>query len=297
MSGNNGSPDGLKGIDSLKALQSLNLSNNAFTGPFPADLFKLSTLEYLYMSNNNFNAAAFSFANNQATNLKVLSISNINITGTFPAQPGSIIDLDISYNSINTITSISNTLQRLNCTGNNLSALPSLTLATSLEELYAGYNNLTTMPNISTLSKLKAFHVPNNQITGLFPDFTANPKLKSIDISGNRLRGKIPSSLETLSELLELNIANNQFVGPVSNWVKQRHSLRLDGNFLLQTEVAQKSVSPDVLSLILRPGETVSLTLGSTTPGYSYVSGTVWTMSPYDTAVAAVSQVRFNFYI
>lgn len=67
---------------------------------------------------------------------------------------------------------------------------------------------------LSTLGQLTDLSLNNNQLTGSIPDaFEQLTELINMDISGNSLVGQLPSSMGNLSSLTMLHLQNNQLSG------------------------------------------------------------------------------------
>lgn len=311
----------------------LNLSNNNFTGSFPiANISKLATLKYLYLGYNNFTAASWNLGNGNSAKcpLEVISIPSINATGfcttMIPANiQASLRELDLSGNNITsasmptqamlngcvnlekldvsnnqlttmlTITTLTK-LKYFDISGNNLTSLATNYFASNnvLEEIYINNNNITgALPTISHLTGLSTFNASNNSFNGGFPNLSTNVALKTFNVSNNKLSGRIPSSIEVLTNLVELNISNNEFVGSLSSWVKALPSVKRDKNFLVVTEPSQKSVTPEIVNLDLIVGESVTLKLGADNDNsYNFSSTSIWdiTASGGSSSIATVTQ-------
>ncbi|KAH6813500.1 hypothetical protein C2S51_022518 [Perilla frutescens var. frutescens] len=68
---------------------------------------------------------------------------------------------------------------------------------------------------LANLTELHTLSFKNNSITGNMMDFAFNQKLRSIDLSGNRFSGEIPSSLLNLNILESLQLQENSLTGPI----------------------------------------------------------------------------------
>jgi len=72
-----------------------------------------------------------------------------------------------------------------------------------------------------TMRSLTKLDLSNNSLTGLgvsSPQKTAVP-MKSLDLSYNKLRGSISSTLSTLKSLTSLSVAKNQLTGTIPSWL------------------------------------------------------------------------------
>ncbi|XP_008237198.1 PREDICTED: probable inactive receptor kinase At2g26730 [Prunus mume] len=72
----------------------------------------------------------------------------------------------------------------------------------------------------TNLAELSALTLKNNSLWGNMMDFSLNPKLTHIDLSGNMFRGQISPSLLSLGTLESLQLQDNGFSGPIP-WLNQ----------------------------------------------------------------------------
>ncbi|XP_034197012.1 probable inactive receptor kinase At2g26730 [Prunus dulcis] len=70
------------------------------------------------------------------------------------------------------------------------------------------------------LAELSALTLKNNSLWGNMMDFSLNPKLTHIDLSGNMFCGQISPSLLSLGTLESLQLQDNGFSGPIP-WLNQ----------------------------------------------------------------------------
>ena len=110
-------------------------------------------------------------------------------------------------------------------------------------------NNLVgSVPSeLKTLEALRELNLTNNELTAITPDIGKFSKLVNLDLSGNKIVGKIPTSIFTLSSLSVLDFGTNKFSGSISSQISGLVSLGqlyLEENILtgkLTTELEQLS--------------------------------------------------------
>nr|GEV67261.1 malectin-like carbohydrate-binding domain-containing protein [Tanacetum cinerariifolium] len=100
-----------------------------------------------------------------------------------------------------------------------------------------------------------SLYLDSFNLSGSLPDISSMDALEIIDLHANSLTGTIPSFLGTMPELQQLNLANNQFSGPIPTSLAQNKNLKLviDGNPSLCTTGKPCSSSPGTDS---SPGST-----------------------------------------
>ncbi|KAK8538726.1 hypothetical protein V6N13_009104 [Hibiscus sabdariffa] len=189
------------GIDSelndLSALKSLNLSSNHFNGPVPSLLGKSRVLERLDLSVNNFTGKIPSEIG-ECRNLIMIDLSGNKINGTIPASVGNLTNLEILILSSNQLSG----------------AIPAGLLGiTKLQRFSANQNMLVTLPS-NIPNSLKILDLSYNKIRGRIPpEFLLPSSLQTVDLSYNMLNGTIPEIMS--SSLVRLRLGSNSLSGPI----------------------------------------------------------------------------------
>ncbi|XP_065879967.1 protein STRUBBELIG-RECEPTOR FAMILY 3-like [Euphorbia lathyris] len=182
-------------------------------------------------------------------NITSLKLSGKNLGGTLENSLGlfaSIIDIDLSNNSIGgSIPSVlPPTLLNLSLDKNNLSgAIPdAFELMTSLTNLDLSGNNLSGQlpPSFGNLSSINSLYLQNNTLTGV------------LDVLQD-----IP--------LLDLNVENNLFSGPIPVKLLKVPNFRKDGNPFNTTVISSPPLAFPPLSSAMEPGSAET----PKRPGYS----------------------------
>jgi hypothetical protein len=160
-------------IGRLTSLASIDLSENAITGPLPSELFTLSSLTKVNLCNNRFTGSVPS-GFGRLTNLQVLGLCYNQFSGSLPVE----------------LVNLSNLLT-LRLSGNLLSgSIP------------------TFLPR---LVKLQHLRLANNQLSGPIPkEIFQLTGLLSLRLNDNQLTGEIPWEIGQLRSLQQLWIYNNQ---------------------------------------------------------------------------------------
>ncbi|OMO76618.1 hypothetical protein CCACVL1_15527 [Corchorus capsularis] len=238
----------------LPQLKMLNLSHNSLSGSFPS-LAHLTSLEALFLQNNNFNDIIPSgFFADIATTLQILILSDNPVlpSWTIPTELTRFPDLQQFYCDRANLTghipdmfqSLPN-LQKLSLSQNNLSGpLPdSFSLQATIQYMWLHDQMLSgSIHVLSTMTNLVQVEIYGNQFTGPIPDFSNCISLEVIRFDNNLLTGVVPSSqLASLSSLSlrSVNLTSNKLQGPFPILLQMINSSYLDdNNFCTDTGMA-----------------------------------------------------------
>eukprot|EP01018_Ginkgo_biloba_P014151 Gb_19925 [translate_table: standard] len=242
-------------IGKLTSLEFLDLDNNSIT-ELSSDMWGLSNLRYLSLSNNNLSGSLPNNIGNFGA-LNRLDLSENKLSGAIPPALSSLTGLhflNLSHNLFNgsipqQIFSCKSLVQ-LDLSSNKLTGaipqglgqlLPELrTLSLADNELGGQANdfNFSQVPSISYLNlssnmftgSLQSFtnrasfeilDLSKNAFTGsVNPTLWASPRISILRLNMNNLSGNLPSGFS--SSLKELDVSNNMFEGQISqdfvNW-------------------------------------------------------------------------------
>ncbi|GAB3948053.1 hypothetical protein GCM10028805_21490 [Spirosoma harenae] len=222
-------------IESLPMLRSLSLDqiSSIATNPTVLDLSKLSQLEQLKISGQNWIVKPTLFSN--LKQLRDLSLVGVKVdTATFQQTINGLTGLKVM-----TLDNIRQ-LQKLN-----------LSKLTSLNELYL-YNNLELTVDASdfiNLSNLERLSITINQPFDL-SGICALTHLQSLRVSGRGMPMKIPDCLGQLSLLTDLRIANLKLDRLPATLGSLRHLKKLDVSYCgvdsLPSEISQLAELEDL---------------------------------------------------
>ncbi|KAH7690679.1 Leucine-rich repeat protein [Dioscorea alata] len=229
------------------SLEILNWVFSELTGPFPDWLGNLKSLKMLNLYGNYFYGP---FLQLGLHSLKKLDVSRNTLNGSVPTNLGQLYPklefLDFAYNNLTGVLNEAHLaglskLQHLGFSANEFRVdlgsqwVPPLGLKMLLmwnSKLGPGFPSW-----IQKLENLSALLLSNAGISNTLPDwfwnFSAN--LQLVDLSHNDIRGKLPASLEHLSNLLYVDLSGNSFEGSVSQCPANLEYLRLFSNKITGT--------------------------------------------------------------
>ncbi|KAL7228306.1 hypothetical protein ACSBR2_007089 [Camellia fascicularis] len=232
----------------LKALSIIKLAHNNLYGKIPSSMASLGQIQTLHLRNNNFSGEIPSSLK-RCTNLIMIDLGGNKLTGKIPAWIGahltSLIVLSLRFNefkgSIPRCICHLNQIQILDFSHNSLSG-----------NIPHCFHNFTALVESRSSSKTISFYYWT-----FYGTFTATNSyienalvlwkgqeweyrntlglLKSIDLSGNNLAGKIPKQVGSLAGLVSLNLIRNNLTGNIIQEVgkmKMLDSLDLSANEL-----------------------------------------------------------------
>ena len=213
----------------------LDISNNRLEKLDTAELDKLQNLTSIKISNNKLVDLPPSFGQFKSLRSLNLSSNYLTVFPDFLCDLRSLVDLDISFNSIKYLPKIGqlSTLERLWATNNMLhgSFPDSFKNLSNLKEIDVRFNALTSIDIISRLPRLeqlmaghncisvfegsftrcRILHLDHNPIT-LFGLKSPMPSLTSLNLASAKVAQLDDSLFEKTPNLTKLNLDKNHFV-------------------------------------------------------------------------------------
>lgn len=214
-------------LSKLQSLEGIGIQNfPKITGSFPAFLFNLPSLIYIYL---DYNGLSGSIPQNigKMTQLQALSMEGNRFSGPIPSSIGqltNLIQLQLGGNLLtgtipDSIRQLKN-LTSLTLDNNQLTgAIPDVfSDLPFLESIKFSHNKFTgRIPKGSAASaeSLKTLEIGHNDLSGEIPDFLGNiTSLYALDLSANRFSGAVPESFSNFRHLGFLNLSYNSLVDP-----------------------------------------------------------------------------------
>ncbi|KAH6776631.1 hypothetical protein C2S52_014192 [Perilla frutescens var. hirtella] len=190
----------------LRRMWHLNLSLNRLTGSIPSGLYNLSSLESLFLGFNQLHGTIPYDIVSTLPKLRFLQFSSNRFTGALPTSLS-------NYSRIEGIGVAFN-----NFTGEMIN----VARFSDLEYLTVSYNSFkgdisTIASSLTNCTSLQVLDLCYNLFTGSLPDSIGNlsSHLWLMNIGGNRLSGRIPSSIANLIGLTVISLSFNNLEGPI----------------------------------------------------------------------------------
>ncbi|KAK4487020.1 hypothetical protein RD792_006335 [Penstemon davidsonii] len=242
-------------IGHLSSLTIISFELNKLNGEIPQSIFNLSRLEILSLTINELSGTLPFTIERGLPNLKNLYLASNRLSGRIPTSISNLSNLnvlDLSSNSLSghipiTLGNLHN-LEKLALTTNQFTNdlsvneqdfLTSLANCTYLKIIWISENYITgllpksiSLGNLST--SLESFLASSCRISSTIPNEIGNlSNLIRLDLGDNELNGVIPSTLGMLENLQRLDLSGNKLQGSIPNSfcnLRNMYQARLNGN-------------------------------------------------------------------
>ncbi|XP_058109882.1 probable LRR receptor-like serine/threonine-protein kinase At1g05700 isoform X1 [Magnolia sinica] len=170
--------------------------------------------------------------------------------------------------------------------GNDVKALSSLQQQFEKLEEWRGDPCLPTKFNwewvacsSDPIPRITELHLNGLQLNGSLPDFRALDALQTIDIHNNSINGEIPDFLGTLPKLKLLNLADNNFSGPIPSSISKNNQIKLDVsgnlNLCVSGKKCETSNAGTIESSSGKKKSKLPVILGTTIPSFLVICAIV----------------------
>uniref|UniRef100_M4E2A7 Leucine-rich repeat-containing N-terminal plant-type domain-containing protein n=1 Tax=Brassica campestris TaxID=3711 RepID=M4E2A7_BRACM len=218
-------------FSNLNRLEVLSLASSSFTGQVPSSFSKLISLTHLNLSHNGL-TGSFPLVRT-LTNLSVLDLSDNQFSGAIPSDLlltlPFLSHLSLRKNHLNGYIEVPNSsspssrlvylsLGENQFEGNILKPISNLI---NLEYLELSSLNISYPIDLNIFSSLKALlilHISKNRLLPLTSDSDIPLSLESLALSGCGII-EFPNMLKTLKNLHHIDISNNRIKGKVPEWL------------------------------------------------------------------------------
>ncbi|XP_061998884.1 receptor-like protein 7 [Rosa rugosa] len=228
--------DGIECDQSTGHVIGLDLSSSCLYGSINSNstLFRLVNLQSLNLADNNFNYSEIPTTIRNLPKLRYLNLSASVFSGQVPSEVSQLsklssLDLSLNLDGVSIDGLLTLNPSYLASLVHNLTRLENLylgyiTISSKIPESVANLSFLTSLSlrncqlfgefpvRIFQLQNLKLLSVRNNpDLTGYLPEFNQSSPLSSLVLAGTRFFGNLPSSIQKLDSLVELNVGGCNF--------------------------------------------------------------------------------------
>ncbi|XP_021834425.1 probable leucine-rich repeat receptor-like serine/threonine-protein kinase At3g14840 isoform X2 [Prunus avium] len=213
-----------KEIGNITTLKSLDISMNNFYGRLPRQLGNFPLIERMLLTSNNF-TGELPDTFGDLTTLKDFRVGDSHFSGQIPDFIKNWTNLEILR------------IQASGLTG----PIPNISLLTKLTGL-----RITDLsgpeapfPPLEKMKDMKNLMLRSCNIVGPLPTYLGDlTKLKTLDLSFNKLNGTIPSNFDALAYVDNIFLTGNLLTGPVPTWTKNNVDLSYN-NFTIGNKGCQ----------------------------------------------------------
>ncbi|XP_061358447.1 receptor-like protein 15 isoform X2 [Gastrolobium bilobum] len=219
----------------LPEIKRLNLSINHFEGDIHASMGKMQQLSVLDLSDNFFSGELPEQLATNLTNLQRLKLSNNFLQGNIP-KFSNFTELYLNNNKLNgTLKEVleninSEELMILDISNNSISGeIPaSIGKFSSIDILLMAENQLEgEIPfEFSNLTSLYMLDLSQNRLLGSISSIILS-SMNFLYLQKNAFSGSIPFTLSEGSQLITLDLGNNNFSGSIPYWMEKLSNLRV----------------------------------------------------------------------
>jgi len=232
-----------KAIFKSSSLVTLDLRDNSFSGSIPAEIGALSNLRILLLTGNNFSGGI----PNQLcwlNKIGIMDLSNNSLSGTIPhcfqnMSFGKLVVTILVYNNNNGLTvrlgEVRSTFQKL-LEEKSEGGYMEMVLAEQVQvEFVTKHRSDSYRGNI--LNYMSGLDLSCNKLTGRIPPELGNlSSIHALNLSYNQLTGSIPQAFSNLTKLESLDLSHNNLSGEIP-------SVLIDLTFLEVFTVAYNNLS------------------------------------------------------
>ncbi|EFH49544.1 leucine-rich repeat family protein [Arabidopsis lyrata subsp. lyrata] len=208
---------------SLKNLVSLDVSHNKLSGSFPSGICSGKRLINLSL-HSNFFEGSLPNSIGECLSLEMFQVQNNGFSGEFPVVLWKLPKIKIIRADNNRFTgqvpdsvSLASALEQVEIDNNSFSGeIPhGLGLVKSLYKFSASENGFggELPPNFCDSPVLSIVNISHNRLLGKIPELKNCKKLVSLSLAGNAFTGEVPPSLADLHVLTYLDLSDNSLTG------------------------------------------------------------------------------------
>ncbi|XP_030923061.1 probable LRR receptor-like serine/threonine-protein kinase At3g47570 [Quercus lobata] len=229
-------------IGALQNLTQATLANNSLVDHIPDAIFNSSKIEVISLYMNQLSGHLPPSIGNWLPNLKVLYLWGNELEGIIPSSisnASTLVELELGANNFS--GSIPNTL-------GNLRHLERLNLVNNYLTSNSSNLELSFLSSLTNCVNLTSIVVAENPLNGTLPISIGNfsTSLEEFVAFNCNIKGIIPREIGNLSNLMTLDLKNNELVGPIPFTVGGMRNLQ---GLYLQHNRLQRSIPNGICQL------------------------------------------------
>ena len=215
LAGHKFSGEAPNSLGRLSNLETLKLFNNSFSGNLPSALKKCSSLKVIDLGDNRFSRKVPAWIGEGLPKLIVLILRSNKFDGSIPLNLCWLTHLQTLDLSLNDIS------------GTIPFCLNNFTAMAQNEYYYDTTFELSYFLDVgNSTSQVRYFDSATVVLKGREDEYGQNLGLLTmINLSGNKLIGKLPIEISSLLELVTLNVSGNNLIGDIPHLIGQLKKL------------------------------------------------------------------------
>ncbi|XVF23058.1 hypothetical protein REPUB_Repub13aG0005200 [Reevesia pubescens] len=197
-------------LGNMSNLQLLDLQGNQLFGSIPSIIYNISSLQKIGLTYNRLSGSLPDDLCHHLSKLEIFALSSNDFSGQIPSSIGQCSNLQILSLSINRFT------------GPIPRSIGNLTM---MKKVYLGLNNLkeqTThewrfLSSLANCMNLRILDISQNPLNDILPNYIGNlsTSLLKFWANGCGLKGNIPLEIGNISNMIFLNLSNNELSGSI----------------------------------------------------------------------------------
>ncbi|CAN1347037.1 Probable LRR receptor-like serine/threonine-protein kinase At3g47570 [Linum perenne] len=231
-------------ISACSALVKFHVAYNGLEGELPWQMGSMNMLQFLIVAGNNLRGIIPPSYGNLSS-LQMFAAADNHLTGTIPhgfGQLKNLRSLSVALNGFTgsippSLSNASNLIEFQMQDNNFTGSMPSMGSSRNLMRFFIQNNSLGTgladdlsfISSLTNASSLVFIDIADNNFGGTIPEHIGNlaTTLTTLQLSGNKITGRIPSGIENLVSLYKFEAFQNNLSGTIPSTIGNMNALVL----------------------------------------------------------------------